>query len=212
MTNKVFLLEMKVLEKDELEKTNEEKMKTLTEEKAKEKEEIIEKGEKEKKELKEKMVSLKEAIMGQIRGIQKSGNGRIHVDMCDCLEKTFPAPKQEQKVVRSGQGQNGPSWECSTCTYINPEESQSCGMCSKSREDSSREAGSTRRFPASGYNAHPRNNYNAQPPSNKFNVQPPNNYNVQPPQNNVAVWEGNGRVLTGYLEQEEDDETIEIID
>ena len=190
MTNKVFLLEMKVMEKDELEKANEEKIKTLHEETAKEKEEMLEKGEKEKKELKEKMVSLKEAIMAQVRGIQKSGQGRIHVDMCDCLEKTFPAKQilqeQPQKVARGGQGQIGSTWECSTCTFVNEDENQSCGMCSKSREYSRQSYGfeTSRRYPASPY-----------------------------VQNNMAVWEGNGRVLTGYLDGEEDDEeTIEIID
>ena len=202
MTNKVFLLEMKVMEKDELEKANEEKIKTLTEEKNKEKEEIVEKGEKEKKELNEKMVSLKEAIMKQIREIQKSGKGRIYLDMCECLDKTFPKPTSQEQPQRGGRvsvGQGGgqgvgqghvePGWECSTCTYLNSEESQNCGMCSKSRE------------PVLGSYIVKQTPTRRNPPSPFL------------PKNNMAIWEGSGRSSTGYHGQEEDDgETIEIID
>ena len=130
--------------------------------------------------------------MGQIRGIQKSGHGRILVDMCDCLEKKFPAAKQQilqeqpEKVVgKAGPGQNGASWECSTCTFINAEENQSCGMGCQSQEYSSRQSYGLEAFSR-------RNPY---------------------VQNKMAVWEGNGRVVTGYLdEEEEEEETIEIID
>ena len=131
--------------------------------------------------------------MGQIRGIQKSGHGRIQVDMCNCLEKKFPAAKQHilseqpEKVVRKvGPGQNGATWECSTCTFINAEENKSCGMGCKSQEYSSRQS--------YGLEASSRRNPFVQ--------------------NKMAVWEGNGRVATGYLddEEEEEEETIEIID
>merc|ERR1712129_637620 len=43
-----------------------------------------------------KMTALKESIKQQVLTIQRSGGGRIRVDMCDCLDKPRPNSRASQ--------------------------------------------------------------------------------------------------------------------
>ena len=237
MTNKVFLLEMKVMEKEELEKTNEEKMKTLNEEKiqiekthedkvktlneenTKAKEELIEKTEKEKR-------ALKAEIKNKIMEIQSSSRGRITVNMCVCLDPGQPPihTRGGDTQGQSGRSQGQPtSWECLSCTFLNPGENQSCAMCNRVDVKSSNQAGGLGRQQRQmegtyGLQQGRQGQHGLQRgQQGQPGPQGPRRFpgSAYAP-NNMAVWEGNGGGLGGGYQyhQEEDDDagTIEIID